>query len=255
MPIYAFKCDGCRHTFDEGLTVAVFTARRDDPNNGWRFMTCTRCRRKGRIVYDAIRQYQSQPPPQMDAYTFYENAPDEILRGKREVTVTKAEAKQLLSEHGMVEAGISAKQKRRSARVIDKGEIADAWEKRYGNSKVGPCAPIEKPVPRVAEPPRLARLPDPPPMPAEVKVPWADGVPPRSVRRKKKPVVAAKNAAQLPKVVDILANADLIIDADWLTVKRVSKRLQLNAHPSTKRPELERQIRERLNSTAATESA
>lgn len=248
MPNYAFKCEGCDYTFDEGMSVATFAARKADEHNGFRFKTCGRCRRKGRIVHDALRQYQSQSPPQMDSFTFYENAPETILKGQRQLTVTKTEAKRLLKEHGLAESGRAAKQKRKSAKVIDKGAIADKWAERYGEFSHGPAAPQAEPkkaliskngkaVNPLAAGPILVEEPPPPRV-----LPWDrkvedDGSGARRVNPKD---------YQPPKVVDIMRDPSLTMVAKWGTLKKVAKRLGLKPPTTTKRPEMERLVLDRF---------
>lgn len=257
MPIYAFKCSGCDYTFDEGMSVATFKAKKADAHGGFRFKTCGRCKRKGRIVHDALRQYQSQSPPQMDSYTFYENAPDAILRGERQRTVTKSEAKRLLSEHGLMDAGKSAKVTRKTAKVIDRGEIAAKWEKRFGDQSHGPAAPLKK-VSEVAVS-KDGKAVNPLASGGvalvneeEATATQAPKPPPRTRKTRAEKVEQKKPDA--PKVVDIMRDPSLTMNARWPTLKKTAKRLKLNASPKTKRPELERLIqdavRERQQSAA-----
>ena len=238
MPIYAFKCTMCPYTYEEGMPLAVYVARREDEHNGFRHKTCGRCKRKGTIVTDTAAQARTLAVHR-DEFTFYENAPDEILRGERTRTTTKAEAKALLKEHGMTMAGKEGKLKRKPP--VDKAAIVAKWE-----SDAAAASPVKK----------AGRLPAPLPHIAPVVAPWAGGSgtsPSHAAASAVKKIDTIRE--QKPKVVDIIRDPDLIMKAEWPTLKKVSRRLGLNAPSTTKRPELERLIRDGiLNKQAAQKS-
>ncbi len=91
---------------------------------GFRFLSCGRCRRRATLVHDLLADLKTQSTHR-DEYTFHANAPEEHLVGK---TVTKAEAASILKKHGLVNAGKDAKRKsKRNRRIITEAEIANKW--------------------------------------------------------------------------------------------------------------------------------
>ena len=91
MPIYTLKCIRCKHVQEQGFTVSGFLAQ---TQQGFRFLSCGRCKRKGVLEHDFIADVRTQVIHN-DEYTFGENAPEEGLVNK---TVTKSEAKAILKK-------------------------------------------------------------------------------------------------------------------------------------------------------------
>lgn len=121
MPIYTLKCRMCGHVSERGLTVSGFVAQKEQ---GFRFLSCGRCKRKSSLEHDFIADVRTQST-HMDEYTFGANAPEDHLVGQ---TVTKKEAQSILKRHGLVNAGKSAKMKSKAGRrTITEQEILSRW--------------------------------------------------------------------------------------------------------------------------------
>lgn len=186
MPIYTLKCIRCDHVQERGFTVSGFLAQ---TQQGFRFISCSRCSRKGVLEHDFMADVRTQVIHN-DEYTFGENAPEEGLVNK---TVSKSEAKAILKKHGLVEAGKSAKRK------------STAHVRSYTQK--------------------------------DIEARWAEKA------------KAADNSTENDKVaVDTKAGArDTIVADTWLGLKSQAKSLGIKYPPTTKRPELERLVREQLN--------
>ena len=186
MPIYTLKCIRCEHVQEQGFTVSGFLAQ---TQQGFRFLSCGRCKRRGVLEHDFIADVRTQVIHN-DEYTFGENAPEEGLVNK---TVTKSEAKAILKKHGLVEAGKLPKRE------------STAHVRRYTQK--------------------------------DIEARWAE---------KSK---ASDNSTENDKVaVDTKGGAgDTIVADTWVGLKSQAKSLGIKVPNTTKRPELERLVRDHLS--------
>jgi len=187
MPIYTLACVRCEHSSGQGFTVAGFRAQEAQ---GFLFLRCGRCKRRGTLKHDFMADARSQVVHR-DEYTFSENAPEEHLVNK---TVSKAEAKAILKKHGLVEAGNLPKRKSTShTRTYTEAEIVARWAAERGASE-------DKPT----------------------------------------------ENNQVAVDTDVV-EADTIVAETWPALKSQAKSLGIKVPSTTKRPELERLVREQLN--------
>ena len=210
MPAYTHACTRCRHTYIKHMQVAMWKellAQRDEHTKCFPMERCPRCKIRGRVVHDFCGDAQTQASHDT-GYTFYENAPDEILRGEPERRCTKAEAARLMKEHGLVEGGAEGKlcsddeRKRRMLARFKKDEEDDVET----SSRIG----------RMAD--RIDNL------------------------SHLEPVSSDK----LSKPVDRLTGPGATLATRWSDLKRQAKALGLSIPPSKKRPEVERLVQEAL---------
>ena len=194
MPIYTLKCERCLHKTEKGFTVSAFLAQSEQ---GFGFLSCGRCGRKGSLSHDFMADARSQATHR-DEYVFAENAPEDHLVGR---TVTKREAKAILKKHGLVELGKSAKTRGGSSvRRFTEMDILDRWAKD-----------------------------------SEDQASSVDSAPEEDT------LVVDDKPVDKPE-----SSEDTIIAKSWPALKAQAKRLGIKAPPSTKRPELERLVREQI---------
>lgn len=212
MPAYTLACTRCRHQYITHMSVPVWKARlsqRDEKTRCFPMETCPRCRIRGRVVHDFVGDAKTQASHDI-GYTFYENAPDEILRGEKERHCTKAEAARLMKEHGLAESGAEAplasegEQKQRIAARFKR----DARDREQAHKRI---AAIAERIDKVSQP----------------TVP----------------------SDKVSKAVDRLSGDGATLATTWIGLKKQAKALHIKSSPKWKRPDYERHIREVLNRT------
>lgn len=218
MPMYSLKCGRCEHDTVLGFTVSAFKAQ---CTQGFRFLRCKRCQRRGSLEHDFMADARTQVVHR-DEFTFAENAPDE-LAGK---TFTKKKAAALLKERGLALSGKDGKRKSMSSRrVITEQEISQRWEeKREAASAVNQ---VQKPAPTAVEPVQA---------PAKAS-PVGD--------KKSLSLLQRANVSQSEGLDSDTLSQDTIADT-WPKLKKQARDLGISMPRTIKRPELEQLVRERI---------
>jgi hypothetical protein len=231
MPVYTLNCLRDAHAFTVPMSVALFRARRDEAagNRGmFKHIQCPRCKRKGTCVHDAIGDMRTQSTHDGN-YTFYENAPDEILQGQHERTVSNTEAKALMKEFGVADAGKEGKREFPQA-GSKKEAIKLRWKAEEGER-------LER---ERLERLRLAaeKAAEPPPAVVEMPPEVALGV--------------KQSSTDCTVLVDNdFPPVDTIAAMPWRKLRQKAKKLKVVSYTRLKRPELEAAVREMLELKAA----
>lgn len=218
MPLYSFTCSRDAFTFDVGMSVALFRAKRDEAKENagiWAHLKCPRCTRHGTCFHDMVGDARTQATHD-GTYTFYGNAPDEILQGQRERTVSTSEAKSLMKEHGLADAGKSGKHATPTSMLKD------------GSSKEATRARWEREAEEKEERDRIERA---------------------RIFRERVDAVAAKasqSTEDCKKPVDTEAHTPVTLAESWHGLRKQARSLGVKFTPKTRRPKLEELTWEKL---------
>lgn len=219
MPMYTLRCGRCEHSTEQGFTVSAFKAQ---TTQGFRFLRCKRCNRRGSLDHDFMADARSQVV-HMDQFTFAENAPDD-LAGK---TFTRREAAAKLKERGLALSGKDGKKKSLSGtRSFTEQEIAKRWAEKNESAKKAPKAQETAAVAEAA--PKRA---------PQKKEPSSD--------KKSLSLLKRANLAQNDGVDSDTLSQDTIAGT-WPALKKQAKCLGIPIPRTMKRPELERLVRESI---------
>ena len=218
MPMYSLKCVRCEHDTVLGFTVSAFKAQ---CAQGFRFLRCKRCKRRGSLEHDFMADARTQVVHR-DEFTFAENAPDE-LAGK---TFTKKKAAALLKERGLALSGKEGKRKSMTnRRVITEKEIVQRWEKKKE------AAPAVNQVPA--------------PVPTAIEAVEAPVIAPAVSDKKSLSLLQRANVSKSEGLDSDTLSQDTIADT-WPGLKKQAKDLGISMPRTIKRPELEQLVRERI---------
>lgn len=217
MPMYTLKCDRCDHATEQGFTIAAFKAQ---TTQGFRFLRCKRCNRRGSLCHDFMADARSQVV-HLDGFTFAENAPDD-LAGK---TFSRKEAAEKLKERGLSLSGKDGKRKSASGtRSFTEQEIVKRWsEKKAAELEVK--KPQELPVKPEVEPKMVLKVKDP------------------SSDKKSLSLLKRANLSRKDGVDSDTLSQDTIAGT-WPALKKQAKCLGISVPRTMKRPELERLVQE-----------
>lgn len=219
MPMYTLKCGRCEHSTEQGFTYSAFKAQ---TSQGFRFLRCKRCNRRGSLDHDFMADARSQVVHK-DEFTFAENAPDG-LSGR---TFTKKEAAALLKERGLALSGKEGKKKSSSGtRTSTEQEIVKRWAEKKEANKKAPKAQETSVVTEAA-----------PKKTTQKKEPSSD--------KKSLSLLKRANLAQNDGVDSDILSQDTIAGT-WPALKKQAKCLGISIPRTMKRPELERLVRESI---------
>jgi hypothetical protein len=214
MPIYQFSCKhpACGHPHTVGMQLRAFESAEA---RGFKFLKCPRCKRAGTSKVDIAAQARSQAV-HGDDFTFFENAPDEILRGERTRTTTKAEAKRLMAESGVRLSGKSGKQKFDANSGVQRETATQIMERWRAEGRALPKTHVA----------------------TDVATPAAT----------KSDVSTSQNVATVStEPVDSGAVVVPTLATSWPGLKKQAKSLGLNIPSKMRRPEVERLVRKALH--------